>query len=126
MTEENGARLACFLLHWGRAGLFAALVRLAFFWRHHDHRIAPILAALAILGAAHSTIQMAHIAWERTAHVAALATFCALGMSGAIDLWWAGWWDIAFLLCALVAPVVWATSLIIWNLDVEDERLART
>lgn len=134
MTEAKWKRLAVTAdrltaagIHWGRAWVLTSLVRLVILGRHFWTPL--VLGALAMIVVSNLTITLARpqrTEWREAVRAAAMATFCTLGISGVIDLCWAGWWDVAFLICATTAPIIWATSLIIWNLDdaakVLDER----
>lgn len=125
MTKEERDRLAANNLHWSRAWGLAALVRFAIDGRHRLTIAVPIAFGICV---AINTVLLARIqriGREQAAQAVALATFCALVTGAAADM--AGrWWDVACLLCVLVAPVVWATSSIIWNLSGEPGQAEQT
>lgn len=102
--------------HWSRGGMLASLVGVA----AAGHR-GWVLGLLAVATLTFSIGTMAasaqDVGWRRIVEVTALTTLCVLGVGGVALLCLARWWGVAGLLGIVVAPIVWATSSIVWKLE---------
>ncbi len=120
-------RLSLAGIHWARASLVASVIILATAERHQKAALA--VGAVGMFGVASATAMLAsfqaQVGWKQTAQTAALATFCMLGIRGAIKMFEAGWWGVACLFCVLLAPIVWVTWSITWNLGGEAQEPQR-